>query len=104
MYIDAVKVCTCQIWLKRFRNGDCDISDKPPPTEVLALHQVIPPDAKHQHNPLLDSRVLTWYDLPSLTTKLITMHQINSKRGKRMKDPPLSYHKLEYVNHVHRLI
>ena len=29
VYTDAVKVRTCQLWYKRFKNGDFDISDKP---------------------------------------------------------------------------
>ena len=28
VYTDAVKVHKCQLWFKRFKNDDCDISDK----------------------------------------------------------------------------
>lgn len=28
MYLDAIKACTCQLWVKRFKDSDCDISKK----------------------------------------------------------------------------
>lgn len=81
LYTGAVKTRTCQLWFKRFKNGDCDITDKPRSGRRPTLKEEILKDIIE-----LDPRQSTRNLAAKLNVSCSTVHEHLKRIGKICKE------------------
>ncbi|XP_014771093.1 uncharacterized protein LOC106869745 [Octopus bimaculoides] len=85
VYSDAVKGRTCQLWFKRFKDGDCEISNKPCSGKRPTLN-----DDLLNETTVSDPRQSTRDSAQKITVSCSTIHEHLKQIGENMQRGNLS--------------